>query len=344
MTDRKEKKKRSELSIGQRVFLFLLPIAVSLICIGIGRIHIPISEIIDSIRGYLYGTAEVADTIEMTLWNIRLPRILLALLVGAGLSASGCAYQSLFSNPLATPDTLGVASGAGFGAALAILFGMEFMGVQLVSLLFGGIAVYLTVATGKTRQKRGMGSVVLAGIMIGSLFNALIALVKFLADTESELPEITYWLMGTLDSAGYESLKLGAPFILGGIAVLYLLRWRMNVLPLNDEEAMAMGVNLKVLRTVTILCATAITASCVSMCGQVGWVGLLVPHMCRMKYGNNHLALLPASIFAGAAFMVIVDTIARSISAAELPISILTAVIGAPFFITLMQKTDGWQN
>lgn len=336
-------KNKSELSLIEKMILVILPIVASLICIGIGRYSISLGEILNSIRGNLFGGVELVDTVEMTLWNIRLPRILLALLVGAGLSASGCAYQSLFSNPLATPDTLGVASGASFGAALAILIGLEFMGIQLVSMMFGGITVYLTVLAGKSKVKKGMSSVVLAGIMIGSLFNALISLVKFMADTESQLPEITYWLMGTLNTAGFDSLKLGAPFILGGILILVLLRWRLNLLPLGDEEAMSMGVNLKLLRGVTIFCATAITASCVSMCGQVGWVGLLVPHMCRMKFGNNHLAFLPASIFTGAAFMVIVDTVARSASAAELPISILTAIIGAPFFIILMRKTEGWQ-
>ena len=328
----------------EKIILILLPVLTALICIGIGRINIPLSEILNSVKGHLFGGVEFTDTIEMTLWKIRLPRVLLALLVGAGLSASGCTYQSLFSNPLATPDTLGVASGAGFGAALALLLGMEFMGVQLVSLLFGGIAVYLTMLTGKNKERRGMSSVVLAGIMIGSLFNALISMVKFCADTESELPEITYWLMGTLNSASYEALILGAPFILGGILILVLLRWRLNLLPLGDEEAMSMGVNLKVLRGVTIFCATAMTASCVSMCGQVGWVGLLVPHMCRMRFGSNHLALLPASVLTGSAFMVVVDTLARSMSASELPISILTAVIGAPFFILLMRKTEGWQG
>lgn len=338
------KGRKSELTRIEKIILILLPILTAIVCIGIGRIRIPFTDILYSVKGHMFGGVELADTVEMTLWNIRLPRILLALLVGAGLSASGCAYQSLFSNPLATPDTLGVASGAGFGAALALLCGLEFMGVQLVSLIFGVVAVGMTMAAGKSKEKRGMSSVVLAGIMIGSLFNALISLVKFSADTESELPEITYWLMGTLNAAGYDSLKLGAPFILGGILVLLLLRWRMNLLPLSDEEAMAMGVNLKALRGVTILCATTMTASCVSMCGQVGWVGLLVPHMCRMKFGNNHLALLPASIFTGAAFMVVVDTLARSVSASELPISILTAIIGAPFFIVLMRKTEGWQG
>lgn len=334
----------SELTLLQKIVIVLLPVVVSVICIGIGRIHIPFTDILDSIQRHALGNAELMNTVDMTLWNIRFPRILLALLVGAGLSASGCAYQSLFSNPLATPDTLGVASGASFGAALALLLGMELMGVQFVSLLFGLAAVFLTILAGKTKEKRGMSSVVLSGIMIGSLFNAFISLVKFIADTESELPEITYWLMGSLNMAAYDALKLGTPFILAGILILYLLRWRLNVLPLSDEEAISMGIHLKALRITTILCATVITASCVSMCGQVGWIGLLVPHMCRMKFGNNHMALLPSSIFIGAAFMVMVDTMARSISASELPISILTAVIGAPFFIILMRKTYGWQG
>ena len=149
--------------------------------------------------------------------------------------------------------------------------------------------------------------------------------------------------MGSMSAAGYDSLLLGAPLIVLGIAVLYLLRWRLNILLLSDDEARASGMNVKAMRIVTVLCATGITASCVSMCGQVGWVGLLVPHLCRMRYGSNHLALVPSSVCVGAAFMVAVDTMARSVSAAELPLSILTAIIGAPFFIVLMRRSGGWQ-
>jgi len=149
--------------------------------------------------------------------------------------------------------------------------------------------------------------------------------------------------MGSLNSASMKSLAFGAPLIITGILVLYILRWRLNILPLSEDEAKATGTNIRLLRSVTIVSATAITASCVSMCGQVGWVGLLIPHMCRMKFGNNHMSLVPASISMGAAFMVIVDTIARSASAAEIPISILTAIIGAPFFIILMRRSGGWQ-
>ena len=243
---------------------------------------------------------------------------------------------------MATPDTLGVASGAGFGAALGLLMGFSLIGVQLTALLVGSAAVALTwlAGSGKTR---GLSTIVLAGIMMGSLFNALISLVKFMADEESQLPAITYWLMGGLHNAAYKTLLLGAPPIVLGILVLYLLRWRMNLLPLSEDEARSSGVNISVMRGVTVVCATLITASCVSMCGQVGWVGLLIPHMCRMKFGSNHLSLVPASVSLGAAFMIIVDTVARSVSAQEIPVSILTAIIGAPFFILLMRKSGGWR-
>ena len=178
---------------------------------------------------------------------------------------------------------------------------------------------------------------------MGSLFNALISFVKYMADTETQLPSITYWLMGTLGSAGYRELALGAPPILVGIAVLLLLRWRLNLLPLSEDEIRSAGVNAGLLRGCVIVCAALVTASSVSMCGQVGWVGLLIPHICRMKFGSDHRKLLPASVCLGAAFLTVVDTAARSISPADLPISILTAMVGAPFFIFLMRRTEGWQ-
>ena len=327
-----------------RALLLLLPMVAVVAALSIGRVGVPVSYIFDSVLDKL-GTqaAELMTQYESVLWKFRLPRILLSLLVGAGLSVSGCAFQSLFSNPLATPDTLGVASGTSFGAALALLLGFGMLGVQAMALFFGIAAVALTYLAGTGKGRSSMGMMILSGIMVGSLFTALISLIKFTADTESQLPVITYWLMGSMSAAGYDSLLLGAPLIVLGIAVLYLLRWRLNILLLSDDEARASGMNVKAMRIVTVLCATGITASCVSMCGQVGWVGLLVPHLCRMRYGSNHLALVPSSVCVGAAFMVAVDTMARSVSAAELPLSILTAIIGAPFFIVLMRRSGGWQ-
>ena len=321
--------------------MFLLPPLTGLICLGIGRIGIAHTEIFAAIVDVFTGNTTVPALTQMTLWNLRLPRILLAALAGAGLSTAGCAFQSLFANPLATPDTLGVASGASFGAALGLLLGFGMIGVQWTALVMGALAVAMTWLAGSGKA-RGLSTIVLSGIMMGSLFNALVSLVKFMADEESQLPAITYWLMGGLNHASYKSLLLGAPPILAGIVTLFLLRWRMNLLPLSDDEARSSGVNISLLRGITVVCATLITASCVSMCGQVGWVGLLIPHMCRMKFGSNHLSLLPASISFGAVFMIVVDTVARSVSAQEIPISILTAIIGAPFFILLMRRSGGW--
>ena len=325
-----------------KIVLIILPVVTAVLALGIGRYFISPVEVMEALAGRFTGNYEISEMAYKTVWNLRNPRIVLALLVGAGLSTAGCAFQSLFANPLATPDTLGVASGASFGAALGILFGFDLLGMQLTSFLMGALAVTLT-WLGGSGKGRGLSSVVLSGIMMGSLFNALVSLVKYVADAETQLPAITYWLMGGLNNAGYKSLLFGAPPIIIGILVLYLIRWRMNLLPLSEDEARSSGINIYALRMVTIICATMVTASCVSMCGQVGWVGLLIPHMCRMKFGSNHLTLIPASISFGAVFMVIVDTVARTMSAAEIPVSILTAVIGAPFFIILMRRSGGWQ-
>ena len=327
----------------QGALLALFPVLAALAALCIGRMWLSPGDVLKALGGKLGLVSDVPAQTSTVVWSIRMPRILMALLVGAGLSASGCAFQGLFANPLATPDTLGVASGASFGAALALLMGMSLMGVQALALIMGITAVMLTYIAGRGRGERSVNTVVLAGIMIGSLFTALVSLVKFVADTESQLPAITYWLMGSLNSASYDTLLLGAPPVLLGCVLLLMLRWRLNLLPLPEDEARASGVNIALLRGVTVICATMMTASCVSMCGQVGWVGLLVPHICRMKFGNNNLSLMPASVCIGAGFMVLVDTFARSATAAEIPISILTSIIGAPFFIMLMRKSGGWK-
>ena len=324
-----------------RVLLIALTVLCFFVCLGIGRMTIPPGEVLRAVLAGAGAGGAVPAQIRNVVWSMRMPRLILASLVGAGLSVSGCAFQGLFSNPLATSDTLGVASGASFGAVLALLLGCGLTGVQLSALLFGVAALLLTGISGKclTGSKT---TTILAGIMVGSLFSSLVSLVKFTADTESQLPAITYWLMGSFESAGYASLAIGAPAILIGCAVLLCLRWRMNLLPLSEDEAVSSGVNIRALRLIVEFCATLITASCVSMCGQVGWVGLIVPHICRLLVGSNQKVLLPVSVSVGAAFMMIVDTLARTASPKEIPISILTAVIGAPFFILLLRKNKGW--
>lgn len=327
-----------------KLILIVLPFVVALIALGIGRMSISPAEVIEVLRARLFGGAYAGSELtEKTVMQLRLPRIILAALVGAGLSVSGTAFQSLFANPLATPDTLGVASGASFGAALGILMDVGLIGVQIMGLLMGGLAVTLTWLAGSGKDKGGLSYIVLSGIMMGSLFSALVSLIKYVADEESQLPAITYWLMGGLDKANYKTLALGAPVIIAGIVMFMLIRWRMNLLPLSDDEARASGVNIRLLRGASVVAATAITASCVSMCGQVGWIGLIIPHMCRMMLGSNHLSLVPASVSLGAVFMIIVDTMARTVSASEIPVSILTAIIGAPFFVMLMRRSGGWR-
>ena len=318
----------------QLAMFLAAPVLCAFVCLCVGRMSVPVKDLIAALRGQDIGRQK--DTV---LWSMRLPRVLLAALVGAGLSVSGCVFQSMFANPLATPDTLGVASGASFGAALALLLGFGFLGVQLTAFCFGLAAVGLTCLMGRGGSRASM---ILSGLMMGSLFSALVSLVKFTADTESQLPAITYWLMGSLSAASFASLRLGAPAILLSCIVLLLLRWKLNLLPLSDEEARTFGTHMKCLRGLCIVCCAAMTASCVAMCGQVGWVGLLVPHVCRMIFGSSHARLLPACISCGAVFMMVVDTLARTISAAEIPVSILTAIIGAPIFIAIVRKKGGW--
>ena len=317
----------------QLAIFLIAPVLCALVCLCIGRMNVPVRDLVSLLLG-----REVGAQARAVLWSMRLPRVLLAALVGAGLSVSGCVFQSLFANPLATPDTLGVASGASFGAALALLLGFRLIGVQLTAFFSGMVAVSLTCLSGKGSARTTM---ILSGIMMGSLFSALVSLVKFTADTESQLPAITYWLMGSMSRATYGNLALGIPFIAIGVLIIFLLRWRLNILSLNEDEAHSLGMNTQLMRVAFIAASSMITASCVSMCGQVGWVGLLIPHIARMMKGNNNCTVVPISICLGAFFMIVMDTFARGATAAEIPISILTAIIGAPVFIILLKKTGG---
>ncbi len=327
-----------------KIVLALLPLGVAVVCLGIGRYYINLPDTIRVMLSPLNGTVELMDATQVSiLFNVRLPRIMLAAFIGAGLAVSGAAFQGLFTNPLATPDTLGVASGASFGAALALMFGMNLISVQLCALAFGVCAIILTHFISRHREKSSVIMVVLSGIVVSSLFQALVSLVKFTADPNDVLPSITYWLMGSLTGVSYSRLVLGLPFITAGTLTIFFLRWRLNIMALSSDEARALGINVKLVRSMIMLASTFVTASCVSMCGQVGWVGLLVPHIARMMYGSNNKVVVPVSISLGAIFMVIIDTLARSATAAEIPISILTAVIGAPFFILLLRKTGGTQ-
>ncbi len=314
--------------------IFSLSIILCLIFLSlfVGRFYVSPNEVISVLTSKLLSSSveEISTTV---VWEIRFPRLLLAILVGAGLAASGAAFQGCFYNPLVSPDILGVSSGAGFGASLGILLTGVSTGVtSILAFAFGLVSVLLSWILSKMRKGAEMLSLVLSGIIVSAVFNALISLVKLVADTDSLLPAITFWLMGSFSGATIETIKYVAiPIILGIIALLFL-RWRINLLTLGDEEAKSLGTNPGRIRLAVIISATVITATSVMAAGVIGWVGLIVPNLCRMIVGDDYRRLLPASCVVGAIFMLIVDLVARSLTAAEIPIGILTALIGAPFF------------
>lgn len=315
---------------GRFVILLALLLVILIASVLLGRYALSPAELIKTLFG---GTDAGASKV---LFEIRLPRIAAALLVGAALSAAGVCYQGMFRNPMVSPDILGASTGAGFGAALAILLGAGYFGISLTAFLFGLLAVllaYLVSRFGKTNETVAM---ILAGMVVSSLFSAGTSFLKLVADTQQQLPAITYWLMGSLSSVKTKDvLFLAIPFVIGFIP-LVLLRWRMNLLTVGEEEARSMGINTGALRLVVVACATLLTAASVAVSGMIGWVGLIIPHFCRMLFGCDYRRLLPATALFGAAFLLLVDDIARLATTAEIPIGILTAVVGAPIFLYLI--------
>lgn len=280
----------------------------------------------------------VGGTSATVLFNIRMPRIIAAVIVGAALSTAGVAYQGMFRNPMVSPDILGASSGAGFGAALGILLSFGYLGISVSAFLFGLGSVLLAYCISRISRLDSTLSMVLAGIVVSSLFSACTSFVKLIADTENTLPAITYWLMGSLSSTKWrDTIFVSIPVFIG-ILPLFLLRWRINLLTVSEDEARSMGVNTSVLRTVVIVCATLITSASVAVSGMIGWVGLVIPHFCRMIFGYDYRRLIPASAIMGAGFLLAVDDIARVVTTSELPIGILTSFVGAPVFIWLILK------
>ena len=283
------------------------------------------------------------DRMMNVFWQIRFPRITASALVGAALSTAGAAYQGTFRNPMVSPDLLGASSGAGFGAALGLLLALHYGGITLLSFAFGLLAVFAAMLVAKAAKGDRVLSLVLSGIVVSSLFSAGTSFIKLVADTDETLPAITYWLMGSLSSIRMNNLVAAVPILLG-ILILFLLRWRLNILTMGEEEARSMGVNPKALRVVVIFCATLMTAASVAISGMIGWVGLVIPHFVRILFGYDYRRVIPASALLGAAFLMVVDDVARIAVTSELPIGILTSFIGAPVFIYLIwkgEKQDG---
>ena len=298
---------------------------------AVGRYPVTLSELFSVASGQ-----PVAANVETVVLQVRGPRVLAALLIGAALAAAGSAYQGMFRNPLVSPDILGVSTGAALGAVLAIFLSFNILFTQLLSFAGGLAAVGLVYGVGsRMRGHDPLLALVLTGVVIGTLLGSAIALLKYLADPYNQLPAITFWLLGSLASIAPKDLAVAAPLALAGLVPMLLLRWRMNLLALPDDEARALGVDTRRLRTLVVACATLMTASVVAISGIIGWVGLLIPHAARLVVGPDFGRLLPLAMLMGAAFMLAVDTLCRTIATIELPPGVLTALIGTPFFLWL---------
>jgi iron complex transport system permease protein len=320
--------------------MVLLVLAV-LVSLGFGRVSIPFATVLKILGSVLLPLdQDWSATAYSVVMDVRVPRILAGVLVGAALSISGASFQGVFQNPLVSPHILGVASGAGFGAALAILLFDNLWAVHLVSFVFGLASVGMTYTLSRVYKTTPILMLVLSGIVVGSLFSALTSFLKYIADPMNKMPAIVFWLLGSLNHVSFKGLLITAPIFLGCITALLMVRWQINLLAMGEEDARSLGVNTERLKTLIIICATIATASAVCISGIIGWIGIMIPHIGRLIVGPDHKYLLPISMLIGAAYLVTVDTIARTALVTEIPIGILTAIFGAPVFALLLRKTQ----
>ena len=328
--------------ISKQVLLSLLLLLFLLIffaSFSIGRYSLSPFEVLQILLRRIFNfSISLQSNAEIVVFQIRLPRILGAALIGMALSVSGSIYQGIFHNPLVAPDLLGSSAGSGFGAALMILLGGTQYYIHFSAFFLGSFAVFLSVIIASRYKSSPTFGLLLSGIMISSLFTAATSYVKLVADPTDQLPAITYWLMGSLSSLRLQDLQLLLPMVAFSCLFLFLIRWRLNLLSLNDEEARSLGVNTKGLRILVILLTTLMTSACVAVSGLIGWVGLVIPHFSRKLVGCDFRYQLPASLLLGASFMMLVDNLSRTLASVEVPIGILTAFIGAPFFLWMILK------
>jgi iron complex transport system permease protein len=327
-------------TLGQVILiLILLNIVLFIVSLSLGRYKIDPLTVLKVVLGKIFPLGQTFDdTVKTVIFDIRFPRVIAALLIGASLSESGAAYQGIFDNPLVSPFILGLSSGAGFGAAIAILIGGNYLLIELFAFIFSIIAVVLSLFISRSQKNSNSITLVLSGFIVSSLFTSLISFLKYYADPYTKLPSIVYWLMGSLAQISQRDVIFVAPFIIASIILLYLLRWKLNILSLGNEEATLLGENPKKLRLIIIFLSTLLTSLCVSISGVIGWVGLVIPHLGRMLVGPDFRKLLPVSTLIGSFYLLLIDDLSRTISLSEIPIGILTALIGAPFFIYLMRR------
>ena len=322
------------------IFLAACLLGILLISLIMGRYFVSLSDILNVILG-----KNSNEMINQVLFEVRIPRVLAAGIIGASLSISGAAYQGMFKNPLVSPDLLGASAGAGFGAALGILLSFNLFGIKIMSFGFGLLAVFLAWFI-SSRFGKGDDTffiLILGGILVSTVFQSLISVTKYLADPDDKLPAITFWLMGSLSKVTYEDvLMLFIPFLIGSIALI-LVSFKLNIMSFGEEEAKTLGINVKLIKAVVVVAATILTSSSVSLCGMIGWVGLVIPHLTRMVVGPDFKYLIPTSALVGAIYLLVIDDISRTVTQVEVPLGILTSLIGAPFFVyLLMKRKKGW--
>lgn len=322
--------------------LFIILLIVIWDSLFIGRYPLSITKVAEIIFNNIFQSGKADTDIQNSVvLDIRFPRALLGALVGASLAASGTALQGLFRNPLVDAGLLGVSSGAGFGAALAIILFHSQVMIYIFSFGFGLLAVFLSYSVGKISKTTPAIMLVLGGVVISTMFSSLLAFLKYVADPYSQLPAITFWMMGSLATASYGDIAISAiPMMIGMIGLL-VVRWRLNVLSMGDKEAQVLGLHVSRNKMIIIICTTLATAGAVCVTGMIGWIGLVIPHIGRMLVGNDNAFLMPASMALGGIFLIVIDNIGRVLTGSEIPLSILTAIIGGPFYIYFLKKTKG---
>ena len=318
--------------------MFLSLGIVTILSFGVGYYPLSPSQVVGAFLSGIGYEQEILPQAVTIFWKIRLPRILSAVFIGASLSVAGAAYQGMFRNPLVSPDILGVSSGASLGAAFAILSGMTNWEVQVSAFTGGILAVAASYLISRRSAHAQTLSLVLTGSMIMSLCNAGVTMIKYVADPNDVLQQITFWLMGSLTKTDLNAFGWSAVPMMIGLVLIFLLRWRINLLTLDEEEAKSLGINIRYYRIIFIFASTLLSAAAVCLGGLIGWVGLMIPHMARALVGVDYGRLIPASAMLGGIYLVLMDDIARSLMSMELPLGVVTSIMGAPFFIYLIIK------
>ena len=327
-------------------FVVLLPIPVFLVTLCIGSYYIPIDKVVDLIVYKISGYTVFNNVIDINslsvLFEIRLPRVILSMLVGASLSCAGTSFQSVLKNPLVEPYTLGLSSGAAFGAALALSF--LNIPVQLSAFFFACISVAICYLVATKDGHTSVVSLILSGIVVSALFSAFLSILQIMIDP-IKLQGLIYWIMGSLHTSSWQKIRSVTPYMIVGFSLIYIFRWKLNVLALGEKDSIILGVNPQKYKLIFIFAATLLASSAVSVSGIIGLVGLMIPHMLRMVFGPDNRKMIPMSFCLGASYLAIVDCFSRNLCSFEIPIGILTTIIGAPYFIALIRKTKAgaWQ-